>query len=156
MRLHYLLMNDFICGASFFYKTEVGVRYCERIVGKVKYAEDNMFRLMVLEGIIFFHYERNTVWYEYGAGISTSKSAKWEKRLKKDLNTANECMLSCRRLAEWFPKRYQWFLAVKQNWFRYILFPQTIFTKLYIRLFPVYTEQELPTLFYQKLQKHFE
>ena len=151
LRFHYLLMNDFICGVSFFYKTEVGIQYCERIVGKVKYAEDNMFRLMVLEGIDFLHYDRNITWYEYGTGISTPKNNKWVECLAKDLDAANKCMIQCQRFAEWFPRRYQWLLGAKQRWLRYILFPQTILARFYARLFPVYTKQEQPTLFYWKL-----
>ena len=151
--LNYSVLNDFICGASFFYKTELIVQYTARIFGSVKYAEDNSFRLMVLAGIDIQHYDTDIIWYEYGTGISTQKSEKWSALLKKDLLATNKIMLQCERLSIWFPARYKLLLRLGQKKLLcYALFPKAFYFKYCNTVSPSYTKQSKKTEFFRKLE----
>lgn len=66
--------------------------YLEIIKDCVVYAEDNIFRLMVFDGLVGYYYEKETTYYEYGSGVSTSKSDVWTERLIKDWNATNDLM----------------------------------------------------------------
>lgn len=151
--LNYSVLNDFICGASYFYKTKMLVRYATRILGRVKYAEDNSLRLMVLDEVDIYHYDVDIVWYEYGSGISTQKSQKWSNLLNKDLQAANKIMLQCSELAEWFPDRYKLLLKLGQKrLFCYALFPEMFFYKCYNIVHPTYTKQVQKNKFFEQLE----
>lgn len=152
LRLNYLVMNDFVCGAATFVRTEICVKYLKRIVGKVKYAEDNMFRLMVFDGIDLDYYRRKIIWYEYGVGISTQKSEKWASLLRKDVASANDIMIQTKTTNDFFRLRYKYFLKLgAKRMMKYILFPGFIFYRLYRLFFPHYTETLRETEFYEKI-----
>lgn len=90
----YFFMGNQINGASFFRKTEVAIKYVDKIRGISKYVEDNTTTaLMLADGIRVWHYDDFTVWYEYGTGISTSKEEKWKKLLEDDFKNVNKMLL---------------------------------------------------------------
>lgn len=152
LRLNYLVMNDFVCGAATFVRTEIYVKYLKRIVGKVKYAEDNIFRLMVLDGIYLYYYHRKIIWYEFGTGISTQNSKKWLGLLKKDVNTTNEIMFQTKMATDFFCYRYKFFLQLgAKKIIKFLIFPEAFFYKMYRHIFPSYTEVICKTEFYEKL-----
>lgn len=70
--------GNYIIGASYLRRRETAVKYFE-LASKVGiYAEDMLSTSMALaenEDLIFLN--RNTVWYEYGTGISTNSETKW-------------------------------------------------------------------------------
>lgn len=92
-RWNYVVLDDIAMGATMLCETEVEKKYVERILGKVKYAEDNVWRLMMFDGIVGGYYPKETVWYEYGTGISTGGNQVWIDRLEKDWKAANIIML---------------------------------------------------------------
>lgn len=90
----YLLFNDICLGAATICQKKVMERYLEQICNKVIYAEDNIYRLMFLDGIPFSFYDSAAILYEYGSGISTNnKVSIWDERLLNDWNATNKIML---------------------------------------------------------------
>ena len=84
-RWNYVVLNDIALGAVMLCKTQLQKEYYSRIVTKgIKYAEDNMWRLMMFDGIVASYYEKPTVYYEYSCGISTSENNYWSERLHED------------------------------------------------------------------------
>lgn len=152
VRLNYLVLGDFACGAAIFVKTELCVQYLKRIVGKVKYSEDNIFRLMVLDGIDMCYYHRKIIWYEFGTGISTQKNQKWTELIRKDIYTTNNIMLQSKRKTDFFCYRYGFFLKTgAKKIMKYLFFPEAFFYKLYRWVFPSYTDVICQTEFYKKI-----
>ena len=80
--VNYLILRDRPVGAAFLSHREYTIKYLERIVEKVTYAEDFAYDLMLLDGIYIKSYPENVVFYEVGNGISTND--KWAKLLEKD------------------------------------------------------------------------
>ena len=92
-RWNYAVLGDIPVGATLLSKTDIQTAYCRRIrEAGVKYAEDNMWRLMMFEGITGTYYPEQTVMYECGSGISASVSDVWKKRIADDWKTVNDMM----------------------------------------------------------------
>ena len=93
-RWNYVVLDDIALGTVMLSTTELSKRYSARVEVKgIKYAEDNMWRVMMFDGVVASYYrERPTIYYEYGSGISTSGSTFWSKRLREDWLKANEIM----------------------------------------------------------------
>ena len=90
----YFFMGNIINGASFFRRTEIAIKYVDRIRGISKYVEDNTTTALLLaDGIRVWHYDDFTVWYEYGTGVSTGNDSKWKKLLENDFNKVNSMLL---------------------------------------------------------------
>ena len=92
IRWQYFVLADISVGASMLFKRDIMLSYTEEIINKVKFAEDNIFRMAMFDGVPFCFYDRYCVLYEYGTGISTSKSQKWEGLIFKDFNTTNQIL----------------------------------------------------------------
>lgn len=90
---NYLVYNDIILGAVFCSEAAVLKKYLDLIVNKVRYAEDNLFRLMIADGVRFWYFNEYMIWYEYGFGISTSKSKKWQDLIQKDWEATNSVLI---------------------------------------------------------------
>lgn len=93
-RWNYVVLGDFALGATMLCKTKTQYDYCKKIVNRVKYAEDNIWRMMMFDGVEFGYYPYVTMLYEYGTGVSTSGNDKWARRLKDDLNATDEIMFA--------------------------------------------------------------
>ena len=92
-RWNYVVLNDIAVGAAILGKTDLQKNYCLRIINKgIKYAEDNMWRLMMFDNITAVFYEKPTIYYEYGSGISTGNSQIWADRLSSDWKKTDELM----------------------------------------------------------------
>lgn len=92
-RWNYIVLNDIAVGAAIIGKTDLQKHYSLKIARKgVKYAEDNMWRLMMFEGIVPVYYSKPTIYYEHGGGISTRRETVWEERLSHDWNMTDEIM----------------------------------------------------------------
>jgi glycosyltransferase involved in cell wall biosynthesis len=91
-RKNYVLNNDLCIGAATLIQSELMMSYLKRIEGKIKYGEDNVFRMMMLEGICAEYYSRTVIDYEYGEGISTAENSGLNPRLQADWNVATEMM----------------------------------------------------------------
>lgn len=81
-----------------FYETKLAISYVSRIVNQIVYAEDNIWRMMMFDGIVGGYFPCNAVLYEYGTGISTGGNNIWTKRIKKDWDKANELMIQNKKL----------------------------------------------------------
>lgn len=93
-RWNYIMMDDVALGAAIISERKVLYDYLKRIEGKVIYAEDNIYRLMMFDGICADYFPENAILYEYGEGISTQKSDFWNIKIKKDWEETNSEMLN--------------------------------------------------------------
>lgn len=105
-RWNYLLLDDIAMGATMLCRTKTEYEYCQKILNKVKYAEDNMWRIMMFDGIKAGYYPHITVLYEFGDGVSTSGNIEWKRRLDNDWKVTDEIIIntSVRRLDEFQKK----------------------------------------------------
>ncbi len=93
-RWNYVVMSDLALGVATLFEKETMLRYLNRIKGKVKYAEDNILRLMMFDGIVGGYYANPVIYYEYGEGISTVGEPKWNQRISDDWNAADQELFS--------------------------------------------------------------
>ncbi|MEY8324141.1 glycosyltransferase [Lachnospiraceae bacterium 54-11] len=80
---YYLLYNDIFSGIAVMCKRSLMCKYINIIKDIVKYAEDNMFRFMMLDGVKCSYFSNVAVYYEWG-GISTKEDSEFNKAIKKD------------------------------------------------------------------------
>ena len=105
-KINYILLNDTPVGAAFISSKDLLDKYLRKIVGKVRYAEDFSYRLMVIDNILINYYDNPVILYEHGSGISTSKNDKWAKLLDKDLKAANQVILEEYSNNDGFSRKY--------------------------------------------------
>lgn len=87
---YYLLFNDIFLAAAVMCEKNLMYRYLQNICNKVKYAEDNMFRLMMLDNVECTHFAYNAVYYEWGCGVSTKEGSEFQKAIKRDWEETTE------------------------------------------------------------------
>lgn len=92
VRWQYFVLSDWPVGASMMCLRTLQLKYIEEILNKVIYMEDNIWRLMMFDGIVGKYFSAYTVLYEYGSGISTSKNKNWEERLRNDWKNADKIL----------------------------------------------------------------
>lgn len=92
-RWNYVILDDVALGAAIITERDVLLEYLLRIDGKVVYAEDNIYRIMMFDGVCADYFSECAILYEYGEGVSTSKRDIWNERLVKDWNAASLEML---------------------------------------------------------------
>ena len=81
---HQMVYLDNISGASVAYTKEAFCGGLRAIAGHVRFAEDAVLQLMILQGERIWKIPRFVVWYEYGTGISTDLQSGPSPRLKND------------------------------------------------------------------------
>lgn len=141
------------------FRREQWKKYLEMIVGKVIYAEDNSYRIMMYRGEKFVYFPRNFLLYEYGEGVSTSGSAVWIKRLNHDWQVTNEIILSLEPCEEAKQIHIPEFLciALKQGWLyrlqRWRKFPSRLIYRIKTKLFPRMTPVEVDKTFVHELMQ---
>lgn len=91
-RWNYFAIGDISVGAAMMTDRELLLKYIQEIAGKVIYAEDNVWRMMMYDGILGGYYQYYGVLYEYGSGISTSGNSKWFERIMNDWKKTNEIL----------------------------------------------------------------
>lgn len=84
VQYHYLMLKDYILGAAFIAETDLMREYLRKMLGNIIYADDCSAILMVADGVKIRYLDEFFVWYEYGFGISTSRTNIWRKRLYED------------------------------------------------------------------------
>lgn len=89
---NYLIYDDICLGAATLCKKSVMEKYLQLIVDKIIYAEDNIYRIMMIDDVSVYYYNNCTILYEYGSGISTNKSDVWAERLQRDWIAADLIM----------------------------------------------------------------
>jgi len=93
-RWNYVVLDDIALGAAILCRRDLMQEYIQEISGKVKYAEDNIYRLMMFDGYVPAYFSEGAVLYEQGSGISTSGSKVWAKRLQIDWKMTDSIILS--------------------------------------------------------------
>lgn len=87
------LLGNSIIGAAFFRETETAKEYIGEMIGISKYTEDNTTTaFMLADGIRVHHFNEFVVWYEFGSGVSTSNSNKWQRLIERDFYQSNVLM----------------------------------------------------------------
>lgn len=112
---NYVALSDIALGAAILSKRDTCLKYLRRVVDKVIYAEDNIWRIMMYDGIVGEYYSQNVIFYEWGAGISTSQNDKWSVRLQRDWQTANEIMINEKKRTPYQDEICKEFYAKKNN-----------------------------------------
>lgn len=154
----YLLANDSLSGATLMMDTVLMREYLQRMLGKVIYAEDYMVRIAVFEAEPILYHPQNAVWYEYGTGVSTSKSEKWAALLKKDFDACNEIIAQSGSCCDALAKRYVKYLHFrgsqrKRKLYKCLLFPDLLYWRLKNRFLFAKTPAEGNTAFLQSLMQ---
>lgn len=103
-RWNYVVLSDFALGANTLCLRQLLLSYFNEIKGKVVYAEDNIYRLMMFDDVPFGFYPHWTIKYEYGSGISTSGSEKWGKRLHDDIISTDTILHNRKNQSEYQQK----------------------------------------------------
>lgn len=93
-RWNYVVLNDIALGATIICERELALNYLNMICDKVKYAEDNIYRLMMFDGIVGGYFPCDCIFYEFGLGISTSNNEFWKKKIDEDWREANSIMFT--------------------------------------------------------------
>ena len=76
IRRNLLLYDDGICGTGVVYERTLFLSALDKMAGHVRLAEDFSLRLFAVQGVRITRYDRLTVWYEYGGGVSTDAAAR--------------------------------------------------------------------------------
>lgn len=135
VKYKYLLLDDYCVGATVMARTAEFKEYLSKLDGKVKYAEDAALRYMISDDKMPCFFDRLTIWYSLGDGISTNGKTKWRKILYKDHYEAGLVIRNCLCGKDWFNKRYRLFLLLSKHViikavFKYFLFPSLFICRL--------------------------
>lgn len=90
IRENYLVLRDYILGASVIYRKQKLEYYLQKISKYVKYAEDYSIVWMIasFENVLLIKNEKgaplNILWYESNTGISTNGNQKWQTILEHE------------------------------------------------------------------------
>lgn len=76
IRRNLLLYDDGISGAGLVYERALFLSALDKMADHVRLAEDFSLRLFAVQGVRITRYDRLTVWYEYGGGVSTDAAAR--------------------------------------------------------------------------------
>lgn len=145
-KIAYLILRDYALGAAYMVEKKIFIEYINLIVGTVKYLEDGMFRIMMLDDVPIVYYPERVIWYEYGLGVSTSKNPKWEQAMRDDsmeiikIIEDRNCRddFFSRKYVRYYKKTYRG--KLHQEIVRSCLFPQYVFIKLRDMIKPEKTE----------------
>ncbi len=98
---NYIVLKENACGAVIIGKTQIQFILCKMIKERgVIYTEDTMWHIMMFLGNVGCYYPKETIFYEYGKGVSTSNSSIWKQRVEKDLVTTYQIMFTKKNLSE--------------------------------------------------------
>lgn len=154
-KLNYILMCDTSVGATFMACTDIMKKYFAVISGKVKYAEDFMYKIMLADNVRLWHYGRDVIWYEYGIGISTGSNDKWAALIKKDQDAVDDIILE--RCSDKFTKKYSKYLSklkksrMPQALCKIAVFPSSFYWLLKGKIKKNYTNTQIRLDFIEKL-----
>ena len=84
IRRNYILRRDYILGACFFCNKSIFEDYVKKIDNIIKYTEDFSFVWQIADKQKIIYNRIPFIFYEYGFGISTDSSNKWNTILRTD------------------------------------------------------------------------
>lgn len=131
--MNYIMLDDVVLGVNFLVKRDIYIQYLERIIGKIKYAEDMVYCLMIVDHIDFDYFEKNVVWYECCSGVSNT-GGKWKEILGYEKKIAHEIVATQNhennfdKLRLYFVAKY--ILKTKIDFLKYIIYPELIIQKI--------------------------
>lgn len=82
-----LIFGDHLSGVGLFYKKYILEKYLNIIKENIKYVEDFIPILAILEGYSISYLSNKEIYYLIGTGISTDKKSDSRKRIKKDADS---------------------------------------------------------------------
>lgn len=131
---NYVLLGDVVWGSNLLTKTEIMLIYLQRIIGKIIYAEDMIYRMMIADGKKISYYRKNVIWYEYGSGISTSNDCKWNDIISNERIISNNMIAKSNVYYGLDKIKFGYVLNClsnkKTNWIKYIIYPMLIIYKI--------------------------
>ena len=112
---NYVALCDLANGAAMMGKTAVQMHFCKQIQEKgILYCEDNIYRLMMYEGIVGAYFPEPAICYEYGNGVSTSGSPEWRRRMDADDEKLIRMMSDKENLTDQQKKMVKAFIRCRQ------------------------------------------
>ncbi|MBO6140217.1 MAG: glycosyltransferase [Ruminococcus sp.] len=156
------LLKDYTLGAAYFVKRELVLKYCEMILGKVKYMEDVLYRFMLLDDIPIVHYDKSIIMYEFGTGVSTTKESKWKRIMLEEEKVIEKLVIADKRNDKFRKKLKRYYSMNRDNLLTknislLLTSPGTQFWKicriLHVRLGKCYTETSYDKQFMSKIME---
>ena len=114
LRVSYLLHDDRVSGSSTICRRDVLIRYLKEADDNgIKYYDDYTIKFMVFDKIRIKFFDRPTIYYEYGAGISTVQSNDtpyrskevFEAMLLDEYKTSDMLLKRCKNFPSEFSKK---------------------------------------------------
>lgn len=155
----YLIYRDLCLGASVMVRRKEWITYLNLICGKVVYAEDFSYQLMLYHDKKIINIPKTFLLYEYGTGVSTCHSKFWIDKLKQDRRAMDEILLSSKIGAEAQKIAVDKYLQIpsdntlKNKWKRVKFCPSKILFRLKWKFFPRMTKDEFDESFVTELLK---
>lgn len=148
LRANYLLNDDIFLGAATLCERELLFKYVSMLDGKVKYAEDNCFRIMAYCGEPMGYFDEKMVLYEFGTGISTNKDNRWPVLLHEDWAAADDMMLNMEIEDKRMMKDFKLLIAAKsaggRKYLQYFRIRGLVLYKLRTKIRPRLSADNLP------------
>lgn len=138
-------------------RRDLWLEYLEMLAGRVMYAEDNSYRIMMYRGEKFSYIPKSFLLYEYGTGISTGESQAWKERLRKDWQVTDQIMLSLEPCSEVKRLRVPEFLQLLSQkdflsrWQRWKIYPARVYYRIKSKFFPRWTPTNIDEVFVTEL-----
>lgn len=131
IRTNYLLRRDYICGAAVMYNTKKLSEYLKKISSFVVYAEDCSIIYMIANKELAYYINFNSLWYEYGSGISTQKNDFWTKCLEIENNHLFYWLAKTKLITNWNYKMHFSSSRTERRLLRLIHDPYSYILKLF-------------------------
>lgn len=155
LRYNYILHDDIFCGVGTLCEKELLLKYVSMLEDKVKYAEDNCYRIMAYCGEKMGYFNRVMVLYEIGTGVSTNKEAKWSALLHKDWVTTDNIMLNMEIEDKKMIKDFKVLIVAKnagrQKYLQYLKIRGLVLYKLKTKIRPRLSADNLPNDWIRRL-----
>ena len=144
----YVLANDTILGANIIYKADVLKKYIELVRNRLKYAEDLIVKIMLIDNLKILYCDLDSIYYDYGSGISHSKAGNY--KIENDRIALEDIILEKYNnnniVGNRIVNKYINFLfnrkrnRVLQKIFKYINYPEVIYWKIKRELIGKYSK----------------
>ncbi len=148
-RYQYLICQDLFLGAATLCLRDTLLSYLQEICGKVVYAEDNIYRLMVYDNLPIFYFAQIAIIYEIGFGVSTSGNGVWRIRLQKDWDACSALLLQRCTGKDPIDRKLQLRLNPPGKLMLHLRLPGLTLWKIKNKLHRKKTKKYLPELFLQ-------
>lgn len=146
-RYQYLICQDLFLGAATLCLRDILLSYLQEICGKVVYAEDNIYRLMVYDNLPVCYFTEAAIIYETGFGVSTSGNDIWRVRLQKDWDACSALLLQRCTGKDPIDQKLQLRLTPPGKLMLYMRLPGLALWKIKNKLYRRKTKKHLPDLF---------